>query len=321
MKYFISGGAGFIGSNLSKRLLTKENCSGLVIYDNLKSGSRALIGDVILDSRVEFVKGDINDYSLLCESMKGCGTLVHLAANPDISKAETDPMLDFREGTVLTQNVLEAARNCGISNIVFTSGSGVYGEVPGEVFSESYGPCLPVSPYGAAKLGSEALISAYCNMFKIHGIALRFANVVGPNQTHGVGFDFLKKLNNDRSKLRILGDGSQCKSYIYISDILDAIMVALNSSVSNKFFDIYNVATEDYITVTEIAALACKAVGLSRADVVFQYSGGDRGWNGDVPQILFNTDKLRALGWSNKFTSAQAVTRSLNEMYASIIKI
>ena len=319
MKYFITGGAGFIGSNLSRRLLDNNECQSIIIYDNLKSGSLEFLRDVLVDRRVKFVLGDIHDYSLLYKSMDGCNTLIHLAANPDISKAESDPMLDFREGTVLTQNVLEAARCQGLSNIVFTSGSGVYGEVPGQIFSESYGPCMPVSPYGAAKLGSEALISAYCNMFNIRGRVLRFANVVGPHQTHGVGFDFLNRLISDKSKLRILGDGSQCKSYIYISDVLDAIELIMNNKDSELLFDIFNVATQDYITVKEIAVLACSAVGVNSDNVDFQYSGGDRGWNGDVPKVLFNTEKIRSLGWFNKFTSEVAISKSLEDMHAKLL--
>jgi UDP-glucose 4-epimerase len=320
MKYFISGGAGFIGSNLARYLLDRQNSISITIYDNLKSGSLKLLKDILIDSRVKFVLGDIHDYPLLCDSMYGCNTLFHLAANPDISKAESEPILDFHEGTMLTQNVLEAARCQKIKNIIFTSGSGVYGEVPGCIFSESYGPCMPVSPYGAAKLGSEALISAYCNMFNIRGRSLRFANVVGPNQTHGVGFDFLNRLNNDKTKLQILGDGSQCKSYIYISDVLDAIKIILNQIESGACFDIYNVATSDYITVEEIACLACSTIGVDSDNVKFQYTGGDRGWNGDVPKILFNTDKIRSLGWSNRFSSTEAISKSLREMYENIIK-
>ena len=315
MKYFITGGAGFIGSNLVRRLLANERCSGIIIYDNLKSGSLGFLQDILNDNRVKFVLGDIHDFSLLDKSMAGCDTLFHLAANPDISRAESDPMLDFREGTVLTQNVLEAVRCRGVSNIIFTSGSGVYGEVPGEIFSESHGPCMPVSPYGAAKLGSEALISAYCNMFNIRGRALRFANVVGPNQTHGVGFDFLSRLSNDRSKLRILGDGTQRKSYIYVTDVLNAIELILKEMEAGKCFDIFNVATQDYITVTEIAVLVCSTIGIDLNNIEFHYSGGDRGWNGDVPKVLFNTDKIRGLGWSNCFSSTEAIAKSLNDMY------
>lgn len=319
MNYFITGGAGFIGSNLVQRLLDGCDCKKIVIYDNLISGNLKFIESFLLDNRVSFVLGDIHNCPLLFESMRGCDTVFHLAANPDISKAESDPMLDFREGTVLTQNVLEAARNNNVKNIIFTSGSGVYGEVPGHIFSESYGPCLPISPYGAAKLGSEALISAYCNMFKMHGRALRFANVVGPNQTHGVGFDFLNRLIKDNLQLKILGDGTQCKSYIYISDVLDAIELISSKMKSTSYFDVYNVSTTDQITVTEIAELTCETIGLDSRAVDFIYSGGDRGWNGDVPKILFNTDKIRGLGWSNRLSSVEAIKASLKGMHSNLL--
>lgn len=318
MKYFITGGAGFIGSNIVRRLLDRVDCEKIIIYDNLISGNLKFIESFLMDSRVSFVLGDIHNYSLLFESMHDCDAVFHLAANPDISKAESDPMLDFREGTVLTQNVLEAARNSNVKNIIFTSGSGVYGEVPGHIFSETYGPCLPISPYGAAKLGSEALISAYCHMFKIRGCALRFANVVGPNQTHGVGYDFLNRLIKDNTQLKILGDGTQCKSYIYISDVLDAIELITSKMQLSGYFDVYNIATKDLITVTEIAELTCETLGLNSKDVDFIYSGGDRGWNGDVPKILFNTEKIRSLGWSNRLSSSDAIRESLLGMYENL---
>lgn len=314
MNYFISGGAGFIGSALVKRLLSDGNCGKITIYDNLKSGTYSHIKDSMRDERVQFILGDIQNYPLLLNSMTGCNTVFHLAANPDISKAESDPMLDFREGTMLTQNLLEAARCSNVRSFIFTSGSGVYGEIPNQVFSETYGPCFPVSPYGAAKLGSEALVSAYCHMFGMRGRAFRFANVVGPNQTHGVGYDFLNRLLGDKFRLRILGDGSQSKSYIHVSDVLDAVGLVYAKIDSGPPYDVFNVATNDYITVTEIAKLACTVVGINWRDVDFQYTGGDRGWNGDVPKILFNTNKIRNLGWSNKLSAADAMRRSLTEM-------
>jgi UDP-glucose 4-epimerase len=314
IKCFISGGAGFIGSNLAERILQKNLFDEILIYDNLSSGSLKFLTNIINDRRLKFVNGDLNDSRLLRYHLSGVTTVFHLAANPDISKAEIDPSLDFREGTALTQNLLEAMRLNQVKNIVFTSGSGVYGENPNISFSESFGPCMPVSPYGAAKLSSEALISAYSHMFDIKGIALRFANVVGPNQTHGVGFDFINSLTRDKKKLRILGDGTQQKSYIYIDDVLNAIELILKLSPPLSKFDIFNVATNDYITVTEIANLSCINCGLNPDQVSFVYTGGDRGWNGDVPKISFDTSKIRSMGWSNKFTSVEAMKLALHHM-------
>jgi UDP-glucose 4-epimerase len=157
-------------------------------------------------------------------------------------------------------------------------------------------------------------------MFKIRGCALRFANVVGPNQTHGVGYDFLKRLIKDRTKLKILGDGTQCKSYIYISDVLDSIELIISRMEDGIYFDVYNVATTDQITVTDIAKLTCDTIGLDSTVVDFIYSGGDRGWNGDVPKIILNSDKIRSLGWSNRLSSVEAVKTSLKGMFSNLSK-
>jgi UDP-glucose 4-epimerase len=314
MNYFISGGLGFIGSNLVKRLLTHKTTEKVVVYDNEKSGLQAFLSSCLTDSRLRIVIGDIHQKQLLAESMREIDTVFHLAANPDISKAESEPTLDFHEGTELTQNMLEAARINKVQRFIFTSGSGVYGEVRDQVFSESYGPCFPISPYGAAKLGSEALISAYCHMFKMNGLAFRFANVVGPNQTHGVGYDFVRKLIADNKKLIVLGDGTQKKSYIYITDVLDAIEQVIGRQPNTIAFDIYNIATNDYVTVNEIADIAIESMGIQKNSLTIHHSGGDRGWNGDVPKVLFDTEKVRSLGWTNKYTSRDALTRSVQEM-------
>ena len=315
MHIFITGGAGFIGSNLVGELLHEGECKRIVVFDNLKSGSITYLEKHFSDPRLEFIRGDLHEAERLVRAMVGIDQLIHLAANPDISQAEKNPVLDFNEGTMLTQIVMEAARINKIRNVIFTSGSGVYGESQNSVFSEEYGPCLPISPYGAAKLASEALISAYCHMFQMQGVSLRFANVVGPNQTHGVGYDFIKKLLIDNRKLVILGDGEQSKSYIYISDVLEAIKLAVAGKLSSRPFDVFNVATNDYISVNEIARLACTTSGLEEESVAFLRTGGDRGWNGDVPKIRFDTKKIRAHGWRNKLTSKEAIERSLLDNY------
>lgn len=205
----------------------------------------------------------------------------------------------------------------GVPEILYTSGSGVYGEVMGQVFSESFGPCNPISTYGASKLACEALISSYCHMFSMRGRAFRFANVVGPMQTHGVGYDFIRRLNSDPSQLRILGDGSQCKSYIHVQDVISAMMLVY-SRRNEEAFDVFNVATDDYITVTEIAKIACEVANINPETVKFNYTGGDRGWKGDVPKVLFNVAKIKAQGWSAKYTSAQAIYSSIESMNKEI---
>jgi UDP-glucose 4-epimerase len=179
-------------------------------------------------------------------------------------------------------------------------------------FSENYGPCLPISTYGASKLACEALICAYCHMFDLTARAFRFANVVGPRQTHGVGYDFVRRLRHDPSRLRILGDGSQSKSYIHVDDILEAVFIANDRCAAR--YDVFNVATGDYITVSEIADLAVRVSGLPAGSVAFERTGGDRGWKGDVPIVRFDCAKIESLGWRCRRTSAEAVRDAMIAM-------
>jgi UDP-glucose 4-epimerase len=196
--------------------------------------------------------------------------------------------------------------------ILYTSGSGVYGENPEVAFAEDYGPCIPISTYGASKLACEGLIASYCHMFDLTGRAFRFANVVGPRQTHGVGYDFIRRLKADPRRLRILGDGTQKKSYIHVEDVLAAIRLA-GLHATGKY-DLFNVATDDYITVREIAELAVKASGLDPGETKYEFTGGDRGWKGDVPIVRFDCSKIKALGWQAHRTSTEAVTDAMKAM-------
>src|SRR5204863_2723727 len=234
------GGAGFIGSHLARRLLQGAGVESVVIFDNFTSGRRSYLAALMDDRRLEVVQADLKDLSAVKSAMTGCDTVFHLAANPDIAKAVTQPDIDFWEGTYLTQNVLEAMRVNGVRKIFYTSGSGVYGENAAVAFAEDYGPCVPISTYGASKLACESLIAAYCHMFELAGRAFRFANVVGPRQTHGVGYDFVRRLKADPTRLRILGDGTQKKSYIHVDDVLAAIRCADVGATRN--YDVFNVA-------------------------------------------------------------------------------
>jgi UDP-glucose 4-epimerase len=314
MNILISGGAGFIGSHLTAALLRDPQVRSLIVYDNISSGSRRHVAAAGSDPRLTLVEGDLKDLPQLSNAMKEVDAVFHLAANPDIAKAVTQPDIDFWEGTYLTQNVLEAMRTNKARKILYTSGSGVYGDAPGVAFPETYGPCIPISTYGASKLACEGLIAAYCHMFGMRGRAFRFANVVGPRQTHGVGYDFIRRLRADPSKLRILGDGTQCKSYIHVDDVLAAILMELATINSPPAFDVLNAATDDYITVTEIADIACAACGLDPTRVQYDYSGGNRGWKGDVPKVLFDVSKIKARGWKANRSSRQAMEASLKAM-------
>jgi UDP-glucose 4-epimerase len=310
-RYFISGGAGFIGSHFTDRLLSDDSVLAVSLYDNFSSGREWHYEHHQNDSRLRVIRGDVKDLDSLTSAMQGHDVVIHLASNPNIARAATEPEIDFREGTLLTNNVVEAMRRSGTRNILYASGSGVYGDLGEREVDEDYGPLIPISTYGASKLAGEALISSYCHMFDFTGRAFRFGNVVGPRQTHGVGFDFLRQLMKNPRKLRILGDGTQSKSYIHVRDVVEAVLLASRSR--RERFAIYNVAT-DYITVTEIAHLAAECAGLNPSQLKFEYTGGDRGWKGDVPIVRLNTDRIRRLGWVCGSSSRQALGDSMMAM-------
>lgn len=311
-RLFVSGGAGFIGGHLVSWLLEDAAIERVVVFDNFTSGHRSHLKENLADARLKIIEGDVKELNAVVAAMEGCDTVFHLAANPDISKAVTQPDIDFWEGTYLTQNILEGMRVNGVGKIFYMSGSGVYGENSDVAFTESYGPCIPISTYGASKMACEGLVAAYCHMFELVGRAFRFANVVGPRQTHGVGYDFVRRLKADPTRLRILGDGTQKKSYIHVEDVLAAIRVAEERATGK--YDVFNVATNDYITVAEIADLALKVNSLSRGEVTYEFTGGDRGWKGDVPIVRFDCSKIKALGWKARRTSAEAVTDAMKAM-------
>ncbi len=313
-KYFIVGGAGFIGSHLVKELLKNDNL--VRIYDNFSSGKMFHLREVENNKNLDIVRADVKDFEKLSEAMKGFDVIYHFASNPDIAKAMQQPDIDFWEGTYLTNNVVEAMRINSIRNILYASGSGVYGDTGYKETDEDYSPMLPISTYGASKLACESLICSYCHMFDFNASVFRFANVVGPNQTHGVGYDFVKKLLRDNTKLEILGNGSQSKSYIYVDDVISAMrLIELNYL---KGYNYFNVATEDYITVKEIADIAVNITNLINVEYIF--TGGDRGWKGDVPIVRLNSKKIRNLGWKNKYDSKKAIEISINSIYQEALR-
>lgn len=311
-RYFIVGGAGFIGSHFTDRLLLDSATGAVTLFDNFSSGREWHFAHHADDPRLSVARGDVKDLEALTDAMRGHGTVIHLASNPDIARAATDPAIDFHEGTLLTHNVVEAMRISGAHRILYASGSGVYGDLSTTEASEDHGPLIPVSTYGASKLAGEALIASYCFMFGLSGRVFRFGNVVGPRQTHGVGFDFLRRLSTEPDHLSILGDGEQSKSYIHVTDVVAAVLTAHEKE--RKEFQAFNVATGDYITVTEIARLAVSISGLQPEDVNFEYAGGDRGWKGDVPIVRIATDRIRELGWTNTMNSREALAASMQSM-------
>lgn len=312
-RYFLTGGAGFIGSHLADALLADGRAGAVTLYDNFSSGREWHYEAHKSDSRLRVLRADLRNLSALTEAMAGHDVVVHLASNPDIARAVSEPEIDFQQGTCLTNNVVEAMRRSGTRRLLYASGSGVYGDLGEREVFEDHGPLIPVSTYGASKLAGEALIASYCAMFDLRACVFRFANVVGARQTHGVGFDFIRRLMADPRRLRILGDGRQSKSYIHVSDVVSALLHA--EAHCEDDFAVFNVATGDAITVTEIAELAAECLHLE-AMPVFDYTGGDRGWKGDVPVVRLNADKIRRLGWTFRYSSHEAMRIALMEMIA-----
>ena len=313
MKSLIVGGAGFIGSHLAIKLL-KEEEHEIVIYDNFSSGTEHHLESIRGNKRLKVVKGDVKDLPELTKTSAGIDVIYHFASNPDISKAVTQPDIDFWEGTYLTNNVTEAARKSGVKRLIYASGSGVYGDTGEQVVDENYSPLRPISTYGASKLAGEALLCSYCEMFDMRASAFRFANVVGPRQTHGVGYDFIRKLRENPKELFILGDGSQSKSYIYVDDVLSALETLVRSDLPG--FKVYNVATADAIAVQQIADIVCKKMKLE--NVSYLYGGGNRGWKGDVPIIRLSSEAIRKLGWHPQKNSFEAIEGSVEAMLLNL---
>jgi len=312
-RFAIIGAAGFIGSHFTAELLNKGH--SILAIDNLCSGTKAHLKPFLSNKNFSLELMNVEDTEKLAHFLINTDTIIHLASNPDIAKSISEPRIDFTQGTALTESVAEAARRANVKSILYASGSGVYGDAGDAILFEN-SPLNPISTYGASKLAGEALLSSYSYMFGMKTLSFRFANVVGSMQTHGVGFDFLLKLKHDQSKLEILGDGNQCKSYVHVSDVVSGVLTAYSKSV--KLNDVFNVSTSDELTVTEIAYLAITTSGLDPKSVEFKYSGGDRGWKADVPVVRLNSNKLKNLGWKARFTSRSAMQDALTTIYNSL---
>jgi UDP-glucose 4-epimerase len=310
-RVIIVGGAGFIGSHFTDALLAKPETERVTLFDNFSSGREWHYEHHLNDGRLNVVRGDVKDLDALTQAMEGHDLVIHLASNPDIAAAMTNPAIDFDEGTLLTHHVVEAMRRTGTPRIAYASGSGIYGDLGELEATEDHGPLVPVSTYGASKLAGEALISSYAYMFDLQGFAFRFGNVVGRRQTHGVGFDFVRRLRDDPTTLSVLGNGTQSKSYILVTDVVAAVLGVCGAGLDTPFRS-FNVATGDYITVREIADLAVEVVGAERVDV--QYGTEGRGWKGDVPIVRLNTDRIRATGWAPSAGSREALRQSMQAM-------
>jgi UDP-glucose 4-epimerase len=304
---FIAGGAGFIGSHLARELLDRPDHE-IVVFDNLSSGDVSHLDGLCDDPRLSLVEADLQELDKVVAAMRGADHVYLFAANPDVAAAIAEPGIDFWHGTYLTHNVIEAARITGVKRITYASGSGVYGDRAAREVDEESVPLIPVSTYGASKLGCEAMLAAYSHMFGIHAVAFRFANVVGSRQTHGVTYDFVRRLLDDRGKLRILGDGGQSKSYIHVDDVVSAMLTLTDRGWDG--FQVFNAGTGEYVTVTQIAELVIARMGI--VGVKYEYAGGPRGWRGDVPIVRFRSEKLGALGWRCRYSSIEALVDSID---------
>lgn len=306
----ITGGAGFIGSHLAGMLLEAGN--KVICVDNFELGKPENVERFMREPSFELVEMDISKVEEFSEllSKKKVDRIYHLAANSDIQKSARIPGVDYTNTFLTTYSVLEGMRRNGIKKLFFASTSAVYGDKKGVNLTETIGGLSPISYYGGAKLASESFISSYAYMNDLEVLIFRFPNVIGPNLTHGVIFDFIRKLQNNPNELEILGDGTQCKPYLYVLDLVDAIVAY--SMKQGKGVEIYNIGVEDATTVTEIADMVCERMGLE--NVQYKYTGGNVGWKGDVPAFQYDLSKIYATGWRPKHSSNDSVKATLKSV-------
>jgi UDP-glucose 4-epimerase len=308
MKCFVTGGAGFIGSHIVDRLVAEENF--VTVFDNLSSGRKEFIEQHFDNDRFKLIEEDLLDLEKTNKAIAGHDVVFHLAANPDARLGINNTELDLKQETIVTYNVLEAMRINKVKRIIFASSGTIYGETPIIPLPENYGPLLPISLYGAGKLACEALISAFCHTFDMQAWIFRFANIVGKRATHGVIYDFINKLKQNPFQLEILGDGSQRKPYLHVDDCVDGMLFLYRASQHK--INVFNLGCSTTTDVVTIGELVVKEMGLDH--VQFKYTGGDRGWPGDVPQVRLNVRKAGKLGWKAKHTSDEAVKKAIRDI-------
>ncbi len=305
MSYFITGGAGFIGSNLVDRLL--EMGKKVVVYDNLSTGKIEFLTDAQKNNNFSLIEGDVLDLAKLSEAMKGSDFVFHLAANADVRFGLEHPRRDLEQNTIATFNVLEAMRSNDIKEIVFSSTGPIYGEP--DIFPTPENAPLPIqtSLYGASKLACEGLIEAYCEGFGFQSWIFRFVSLLGERYSHGHVYDFYKKLLANPDELHILGDGLQKKSSLHIQDCLDAILIAIEKAKDKV--NIFNLGTDEYCQINDSASWISEHLGLSPN---FTYSGGKRGWIGDPPFVFLDVKKMMSLGWKPKLSIKEAIIKTVD---------
>ena len=304
-RFFVTGGAGFIGSNLVDRLLA--NGHAVTAYDNFSTGQRRFLDAALKHPNFMLVEGDTLDESKLSDSIKNHHFVFHLAANADVRFGTDHPRRDLEQNTIATHNVLEAMRNNGIKSIAFSSTGSVYGEAT--VFPTPEDAPFPVqtSLYGASKLAGESLISAYCAGFGFRACIFRFVSILGERYSHGHVFDFVKHLKHDPTQIKVLGNGKQRKSYLYVQDCVSAMLAAIAGSEAP--LSIFNLGADEYCTVDDSLGWICQRLGVHPQR---HYTGGERGWIGDSPFIFLDAKKIRSLGWLPKLTIRQGVTKTVD---------
>jgi UDP-glucose 4-epimerase len=308
----ITGGAGFIGSHLTDKLMQLDNY--VTVIDNLSGGRIEFIEHHLNNPNFKFIERDLLDLDEVKKNIKGNEIVFHLSANPDPRIGIQNTDFDLKQETIVTYNVLEAMRVNNIKKIVFASSGTIYGETPVIPLREDYGPALPISLYGAGKLGSEGLISAFCGIFNFQAWIYRFGNIIGSRATHGVIYDLISKLKKNPNELEILGDGKQERPYIYVKDCIEGILFGLEHS--NEMINVLNLACESSTDVNKIAQMIVEELDFK--NVKFLYTGGDRGWLGDVPQVRFNCEKINKLGWKTRYTSDESVRKAIKEIIKEI---
>lgn len=312
MKTLIVGGAGFIGSHLCDALLKRGDF--VVVIDNMLRGKEDNIAHLANNSNFVFIKGDANDTKFLVSLIKKYQIeyIYHLAANSDIQASAKDPQIEFECTASTTWSILMAMRQCGVKKLFFASTSAIYGEHDGKM-GEHDTELKPISYYGGAKMASEAFINSFAFMNDIDALIFRFPNVIGPRLTHGVIYDFINRLLKNPQELDVLGNGTQSKPYIFVLDLIDAIVLL---DQKNKGLNIYNVGLETCTSVKDIAYYVVKGMGLDHCRIIFGES--NIGWKGDVPHFQYNLAKIHALGWEAKHTSGQSVVATIDDYLKSI---
>jgi UDP-glucose 4-epimerase len=313
MRVLVTGGAGFIGSHIIDRLV--RDGYRVRVVDNLSGGRVENIKHHLESNSVELIVGDLKDPQVALRAVEGVDVVFHFAANPEVRVSTTNPEIHFSENIVATFNLLEAMRRKGVKELVFASSSSVYGE-PEEIPVDENALIRPVSVYGASKAACEALIHAYEKLYGVKAVVLRYANVIGPRLRHGVVWDFVNKLLKNPAELEILGDGRQVRSYIYIDDTIEATITAWRKTETG--YEVYNIASEDWITVDEVADEVIKAMGLNNVKKVYKPVLHGVGWLGDVKRIALKIDKVKKLGFKPAMNSREAVRTTVRMLLEEI---